>query len=72
MKQDAGTASAKLDASWTVNEVIITFPDSVAVFNALGVDSCCRGDSTLEQAASEAGLEPGALVSALTSQVLPR
>jgi iron-sulfur cluster repair protein YtfE (RIC family) len=71
MKQDADTASAKPDASWTVNEVIVTLPDSVAVFNAFGVDSCCRGDATLEQAAFDAGLEPDDLVSAITSLVLP-
>jgi len=54
-----------IDASWTVNDVIRTYPESVGVFNASGVDSCCGGHETLESAAREATININALISAL-------
>ena len=32
-----------LDLTWTVNEIVQRFPVTLAVFNSLGVDSCCGG-----------------------------
>ncbi len=49
----------------TVNETILAYPETVSVFNRLGVDACCRGDATLEQAALETGIDLNALLSAL-------
>jgi iron-sulfur cluster repair protein YtfE (RIC family) len=59
------------DASWSVNEVIATYPDSVRVFNAFGVDSCCHGDDTLDQAARSADLEADVLVCAVREALVP-
>lgn len=54
-----------IDPSWTVNEVIGLYPETVTVFNSFGVDSCCGGDETLEVAAEEAEIDRDSLVSAL-------
>jgi regulator of cell morphogenesis and NO signaling len=40
-----------------VNEVIRTHPESVAVFNQLGIDACCGGDASLAEAAQRDGVE---------------
>ncbi len=69
MKQDSIAASHSIDASWTVNEVIRTFPETVTVFNAFGVDSCCGGDASLEEAALDAGAARSELISALRTAV---
>ena len=51
--------------SWTVNQVIEAYPESIAVFNHAGVDTCCGGDETLETAAADASLDGHALLDAL-------
>lgn len=69
MKDDAISGSATIDAGWTVNDVIVNYPETVAIFNAFGVDSCCRGDATLDQAAAETGITEEALITALRTAV---
>jgi regulator of cell morphogenesis and NO signaling len=54
-----------INEAWTVNEVIESFPDTIAVFNSFGVDSCCGGNATLAEAAADAGVDLNALVSAV-------
>jgi regulator of cell morphogenesis and NO signaling len=48
-----------LDPSWTINETIEHFPDTITVFNAFGIDTCCGGDETIEAATAsgEVGLD---------------
>ena len=48
--------SDQIAAEWSVNQTLLTFPETVAVFNRHGVDSCCGGDATLLHAAVEAGV----------------
>ena len=43
----------------TVNDIIRLYPESVEVFNRLGIDACCGGDIPLPEAARFAGHEPG-------------
>lgn len=54
-----------IDPSWTVNEVIAKYPETMPVLNAFGIDTCCGGDESLAAAANEAGLEADRLVAAL-------
>lgn len=35
----------------SINEITARYPDTVAVFNDLGVDACCGGEATLREAA---------------------
>jgi iron-sulfur cluster repair protein YtfE (RIC family) len=65
MKENSMNVTRSIGPLWSVNEVIVTYPETVAVFNRFGVDSCCRGDATLEQAALESGIDQGDLITAL-------
>ncbi len=67
--KDAISTSDSIDGSWTVNEVIRTFPETVTVFNAFAVDSCCGGDASLEKAALDAGADLSELILALRTAV---
>ena len=59
------TPAITIDSSWTINEVIGMYPETVTVFNSFGMDSCCGGDETLEVAAEEAEVDRDSLMSAL-------
>jgi iron-sulfur cluster repair protein YtfE (RIC family) len=52
-------------SSWSVNATIRQFPATIPVFNQFGVDSCCGGEATLDEAAADAGMEVAALITAL-------
>ena len=58
------TPAITIDSSWTINEVIGMYPETVTVFNSFGMDSCCGGDETLEVAAEEAEVDRDSLMSA--------
>ena len=53
----------------TVNEVIALHPATIHVLNAWGVDTCCGGGDTLEEAARLARVKPGLLLSAIEEAV---
>lgn len=53
----------------TVNDAIRLFPETVAVFNAHGIDSCCGGAETIRAAALRDGADPEALERALNEVV---
>ena len=40
----------------TVNDLLRDLPGTLAVLAAAGIDTCCGGAATLEQAAARAGL----------------
>ncbi len=65
MKSTEKEAGAVPDASWSINEVIVAYPGSVGAFNALGVDSCCHGDDSLEVAAGKAAVGVDVLIRAI-------
>lgn len=51
--------------SRTVNDLIAAHPGTVAVFNRLGIDACCGGAATVEEAARRDEVEVEALLEAL-------
>ena len=53
------------DPETSVNDIVRRFPESVLVFKSLGVDACCRGTSSLEKAAHDAGITLDTLTAAL-------
>ena len=59
------TTGIAIDPSWTVNEVIAKYPDTISVFNSFGVDLCCGADDSLSTAAQESEIDNEALMSAL-------
>ena len=64
-KENEMTTGIAIDPSWTVNEVIAKYPDTISVFNSFGLDLCCGADDKLSVAASESEIDSEALMSAL-------
>lgn len=56
-----------IEAGMTVNDVLQRFPETVSVFNSFGIDACCGGAASLEEAARRDGADLGALLDALES-----
>lgn len=52
-----------------MNDAIRRYPESIAVFNRLGVDSCCGGAASLADSAREAGIEVDELLSILSAAI---
>jgi regulator of cell morphogenesis and NO signaling len=61
----APVAPPVIDPQWSVNELLQRYPKSARVLNALGVDTCCGGASSLVDAAAEVGLDPSSLLVAV-------
>jgi len=59
----------RVDMTATVNEMLIQHPATVAVFNAFGIDACCGGDVSIEEAARRDGADPAALLAALDALI---
>jgi iron-sulfur cluster repair protein YtfE (RIC family) len=55
----------KFDSNMSVNTAIRRFPESIEVFNRLGVDACCGGANSLAEAALEAGVTLDTLIALL-------
>jgi regulator of cell morphogenesis and NO signaling len=58
-----------IDPNWSVNEILQRYPDTVGVFNTLGIDSCCGGGASLFEAAYRDGVDPEALLHELRRAV---
>jgi regulator of cell morphogenesis and NO signaling len=54
-----------IDVSTTVNDMLRTYPETVSVFNAFGIDACCGGAASLQEAARRDGVNLAELVAAL-------
>ena len=57
--------SAEITADMTVNEIITQHPETVAVFQRLGIDSCCGGALPLAEVARKHRLDFIALLAEL-------
>jgi iron-sulfur cluster repair protein YtfE (RIC family) len=55
----------QLDPALTINQIVAKYPQTTAVFNRFGFDTCCGGGVTVAQAAQRDGVEPEAVFSAL-------
>ena len=63
------TNTTAIDTETTVNEVIRMYPESVSVFNQLGIDACCGGDASIVEAARRDGVDLGVLLARLDATV---
>jgi iron-sulfur cluster repair protein YtfE (RIC family) len=54
-----------IDSTLPVNEIISRYPATIAVFNRLGIDACCGGWASLDEAAHRDGVDLDALLEAL-------
>jgi iron-sulfur cluster repair protein YtfE (RIC family) len=58
-----------IDTTVTVNDVLVQHPEAVSVFNEFGIDACCGGDASLEEAAQRDGTNVQALIAALNALI---
>lgn len=61
----------ELDCEWTVNEVITRHPETAAVFNRFGLDTCCGSMVSVKESARREGVSSEALCSELHAAVRP-
>ena len=54
-----------IDPLWSVNELLALHPAAGRVLNAYGIDTCCGGADSLEDAARASSVDPTVLVGAL-------
>ena len=52
-----------------INDVIKTYPQTIAVFNQFRVDSCCGGGQSIEKTATRDGADVASLMQALNDAV---
>ena len=64
------TNGIAIDPSWTINEVIAKYPETMSVFNSFGLDLCCGADETIAAAANESEIDSEALMSALAKAAI--
>lgn len=55
----------QIDSEMTVNDVIRRYPGTITVFNEFGIDACCGGAASIDEAARRDGVEPRMLLTAL-------
>lgn len=61
------TTTLPIDPTLTINEVVARHPETIPVFNRLGLDTCCGGGVSLTDAARRDGLDLAALLVALSN-----
>lgn len=61
--------SVLLDPMMTINEIVVLYPQTIPIFNRLGMDTCCGGGVALNEAARRDGLDLDALLGALREAV---
>jgi regulator of cell morphogenesis and NO signaling len=54
-----------IDPNLTINTVVQRYPDTLGVFNARGLDTCCGGGLPVAEAARRHGLDLPELLAAL-------
>ncbi len=57
--------TAEIGPTLTLRELVAVRPETRAVLTEHGMDACCGGDLTIEQAAKVHGVELGALLEKL-------
>ena len=55
----------QLDPSLTINEIVSRHPETISVFNRFGMDTCCGGSVSVEDAARRDGLDLDQILAAL-------
>jgi regulator of cell morphogenesis and NO signaling len=63
------TTERELDCTSTVHELIEQHPATRAVFQRLGIDTCCGSAVSVQEAAQRDGLDPNRLCGELRAAV---
>lgn len=66
------TLNASLDADWTVNQVVASYPATLPVLGTHGIDTCCGGLKSLREVATAHGIQLERLLDELDEVINPR
>ena len=55
----------QLDPMMTINEIVARYPATIPVFNRFGMDTCCGGGVSVNEAARRDGVEVEPVMGAL-------
>lgn len=58
-----------LDLTVSINEIVAKYPAAIAVFNRYGIDSCCGGAVSVDEAARRDGVDAALLCSDLQKAI---
>jgi regulator of cell morphogenesis and NO signaling len=59
----------QLDPTLTINEIVARYPATIPVFNRFGMDTCCGGGVSVQQAAHRDGIDVETVLTALREAV---
>ena len=59
-----------VDSTLPVNDIVTRFPATIAVFNRFGIDACCGGWASVDEAADRDGVDREALIEALRAALV--
>jgi len=59
----------QLDRTMTVNQIVANYPETMSVFNGFGIDTCCGGGVSVEEAARRDSLDVEVVMAALWKAV---
>jgi iron-sulfur cluster repair protein YtfE (RIC family) len=60
------------DPALTINEIVAQFPETIAVFNHFGFDTCCGGGIRIDEAATRDGIDVSTVVTAVSEAIARR
>ena len=60
------SSESLVNSTWSVNDVLRCFPCSLDVLNRYGIDTCCGGAETLEEAAQHIQVDVREIIDALS------
>jgi regulator of cell morphogenesis and NO signaling len=59
----------QVDPTMTINEIVARYPATIPVFNRFGMDTCCGGGVSVDDAARRDGIDVAAVLAALREAV---
>jgi regulator of cell morphogenesis and NO signaling len=71
MKDDVEGALS-FDPALTINEIVARHPEAIPVFNRFGMDTCCGGGVSVDEAARRDGIDAAAVFAALNEALVAR
>ena len=66
------TDTLQLDPSLTINDIVALHPETIPVFNRFGMDTCCGGGVSIDEAAQRDGVDAKEVIAAINHVLATR